>query len=84
MADRRRRNVEWYVADENGNLYGDFAEKIPGRLLATLMDIRDELREIKNRLAPLQCGNFLNIPRKLDRIGRNTERKKRNANKQQK
>lgn len=75
-ADRRRANQNWLVADETGYPY---ANGLDGRILATLMDIRDELREIKNRLAPLQCSSFLKIPAKLDRIGRNTQRKKRKA-----
>ena len=42
--------------------------------VAVLMDIRDELKSL-NRL--LHCANFIAIPRKLDQIARNTEKKKR-------
>ncbi len=76
MADRRRRNVDWFVADESGRLYGD---GLGGRIVAVLMDIRDELNLANRRLSVLECRNFLRIPHKLDRIGRNTERKKRKA-----
>lgn len=49
--------------------------------LSALMDIRDELKAARDKLrrlnALLHCGNFQRIPAKLDRIGRNTEKKKR-------
>ena len=52
--------------------------------IAVLMDLRDELkelvrtnREIDNSLRALRCRNFLRIPAKLDRIGRNTEKKRK-------
>lgn len=64
MADRRRKNVNWTVADEQGGV--PTWERVT---IAVLMDIRDEL-QLLNRL--LHCRNFQNIPRKLDRIGRNT------------
>lgn len=64
MADRRKKNSIWYVADESGKtLTWDEAQ------LAVLMDIRDELQAM-NRV--LRCPNFQHIPAKLDRIGRNT------------
>jgi hypothetical protein len=44
------------------------------------MDIRDLLREINRKVTPLRhldCHNFLRIPRVLDVIRRNTNKKKR-------
>lgn len=45
--------------------------------VALLMDIRDELREVRQRLSVLQCPNFIAIPQKLDAIQRNTAKPKR-------
>jgi hypothetical protein len=42
--------------------------------VAVLMDIRDELKTLN---ALLHCENFHRIPRKLDRISRNTYEGKR-------
>lgn len=59
-------------ANENWNL----PEQITWEhvAIAVLMDIRDELRLIRQTL---HCRNFQRIPAKLDRIGRNTERRRR-------
>jgi hypothetical protein len=38
------------------------------------MDIRDELQKLN---ALLHCSNFRNIPAKLERIARNTTKKKK-------
>lgn len=46
-------------------------------MMATLCVIRDELKVISRKLNALECGNFLAIPRKLDRIGRNTAKKRK-------
>jgi len=43
---------------------------------ALLMDIRDVLQRMNEKLSVLQCVNFLRIPAKLDSIKKNTTRKK--------
>lgn len=58
MADRRRKDVNWTVADEKGSV-----ESWQAAAVAVLMDIRD-------RLDVLRCPNFVSIPHKLDRIER--------------
>lgn len=78
MADKRKKNVSWRVANDRGETRSWEAAQV-----AVLMDIRDELQEIKRVLSSsntsllsLRCVNFRNIPRKLDRIVRNTAPKK--------
>ena len=71
MADRRRKDVDWAVANEAGELWSNVRH---GCMLAVLMDIRDELKRIS---AVLNCSNCLDIPRKLERIARNTSKPKR-------
>lgn len=41
---------------------------------AIALDVARSLREIRNIL---QCGNFLAIPHKLDRIAKNTTKKRK-------
>lgn len=41
-----------------------------------LMDIRDLLREIDTSLRPLRCYRFQQIPNRLERIARNTTKRK--------
>lgn len=67
MADTRRRNVNWTISSN-----ADGTLPITSATLATLMDIRDELQRLNGLL---QCRNFINIPRKLDAIRRNTTKK---------
>ena len=57
----RHKNQDWNIAAEN---YG-----YQGATLATLMDIRDELKRINQRL---DCHETLAIPRILHRISHNT------------
>lgn len=64
MADRRRANVEWHIANEAGELYSSMQD---GATLATLMDIRDELQKLN---ALLSCSNFVGIPHTLRAIAR--------------
>lgn len=66
--------------DENWNL----ANKTTGNVetwervqIAVLMDIRDELKIVRRQLSVLECAKFLDIPRKLDLIKRNTAKKRR-------
>ena len=42
--------------------------------VALLMDIRDELKHLN---AVIYCPNFIAIPRKLERIARNTTKRKK-------
>jgi len=71
MADRRRRGIQWYVADDAGELYPDMRD---GVTAALLMDIRDELQTL-NRL--LACPNFTQIPTTLRAIRKNTTKARR-------
>ena len=67
------QNIEWGLPT---NLQGDLtwdAVKI-----AILADIRRELHTL-NRV--FQCPRFLDIPNKLDKIERNTKKRKRRAKK---
>ena len=64
MADRRKRNVSWLVADEHGS-----CKSVEHAQLAVLMDIRDELQELN---ALLRCTETQRIPRYLKRIASNT------------
>lgn len=55
MTDRRRANVNWYCAREDGTISTE------GATLAVLMDIRDEMREQTRLLITVknlaQCPN---------------------------
>jgi len=69
MADKRRKDVNWWVADELGKcLSVDHAQ------LAVLMDIRDELQNLNARI---NCHETLAIPRWLRRISSNTAKPRR-------
>lgn len=74
MSDRKFRNSIWQVNTNSSGQVGSWAEV----QACLLMDIREELQTL-NRL--LHCTNFTAIPHKLDRIERNTRkrRKKRKA-----
>lgn len=74
MTDTRRANTNWRITNDNV-CWG--AEQYDYMQLAVLMDIRTELQTL-NRV--FQCRNFLAIPRKLDRISKNTAKpRKRKA-----
>jgi hypothetical protein len=64
MADRRKKDVDWLVADEGGTV--PTWERVN---LAVLMDIRDELKRLN---AAIYCRDFLAIPSTLRRISANT------------
>jgi hypothetical protein len=68
----RHKNLDWKLADLNSN--GGLSEI--HIQIALLMDLRDELQRLNSLL---HCPNFIAIPRKLDRIMRNTTRKRRKA-----
>ncbi len=59
MAERRYANRNWIIADEGGTIYPTIRDGISA---AILMDIRDELRRIRQ---VLECPNTLTIPREL-------------------
>lgn len=71
MADRRQKDKRWFVADEYERLYEKINE---GAILATLMDIRDELK-LMNTV--LQCHNTIEIPSILRDIRSNTKKKRK-------
>lgn len=60
MADRRRKDLNWTVANEKGETLS--WEEVQ---VAVLMDIRDELKRLNN---VLQCPNFIAVPAKLEHI----------------
>lgn len=66
---RRTKNWQWNESpNEAGKYSWDQA------IVSVLTDIREELQVINRTL---QCPNFLAIPRKLDRIVRNTAKKRK-------
>ena len=73
--------------DSDWNVGGDdklgLNPTMDGAQLAVLMDLRDELKEIRACLWVLKnifnCDNFRRIPAKIDAIRKNTDRKKRAA-----
>jgi len=70
--DQRSKNWNWNTIDSQ-NYYKDPIHYSRASL-AVLMDIRDELQKL-NRV--FECGNFLAIPYKLDRIMLNTKKTKK-------
>jgi len=68
MTDRRQKNSDWYTTDQSGRVLDRVYE---GAILATLMDIRDELQAIRRRL---DCRSTLEIPVLLQAIDRNTRK----------
>lgn len=68
MVERRYKNTNWTIANEKGEPYSWESAAV-----AVLMDIRDELQQLNGLL---NCQNFLSIPRRLERIARNTTKKK--------
>lgn len=69
MAGKRFRNIEWNLAENP-----DGSVTIPHCQTAVLMDIRDELQRL-NRL--LNCYRFIGIPNQLEKIARNTTKRRR-------
>lgn len=47
MIDRRRKDQNWFVADSGGKM---FLGAIDGKVLAVLMDLRDELKALNMKL----------------------------------
>jgi hypothetical protein len=71
MPERRFKNWNWNVATVDGQ---HFEGVNNAQLLAVLMDIRSELQRLNGTL---HCPNFLQIPFKLDRIVKNTKKKRK-------
>lgn len=68
MADTRHKDVSWNLyTNSSGNIT---LEQVN---VAVLMDIRDEMKQL-NRL--FHCSNFLEIPRILRTIRRNTTKRR--------
>lgn len=63
------KDIEWDLADSAGNI--STWERVQ---IAVLMDIRDELHRLNN---VIQCHNFIAVPGKLDRIIRNTTKRRK-------
>lgn len=57
--DRRKKNINWNVVDENDRWYKH------GALLPVLMDIRDELKQLNQLFA---CYNFTRFPHDLSQV----------------
>lgn len=72
MADQRKKDVDWPVADDAGRM--PTWERVG---IAVLMDIRDVLHEIRDRLVFTSCPEFLMLPRHVRRIARNTAKPKK-------
>ena len=70
----RHKDQNWSLPDGYKQSDGSRTHSWESIQVSLLMDLRDELKSL-NRL--LHCSNFIAIPRKLDRIGRNTEKKRR-------
>lgn len=70
--DGRFERREWDLRNESGNIPWDRVH------IAVLMDIRDVLDRIESQnsrlLSIFECRNFLNVPKTLSRIARNTAR----------
>lgn len=64
MADRRKKDIDWHVADEQGVLHSHLRD---GVTAAVLMDIRDELQRLNNLL---HCHNFTSLPATVRTISR--------------
>ena len=69
VSAQKHFGTEWQITEnDNGSV------PTPDAQLAVLMGIRFELQRL-NRL--LHCHNFMDIPRKLERIKRNTAKKRK-------
>jgi hypothetical protein len=71
MIDRRKQNVNWNVANADGDV--PTWERVN---TAVLMDIRSELQRLNSLLA---CPNFTAIPRTLLAIRLNTTKRRSKA-----
>lgn len=69
MSKTRGKDILWAALTLSGE-----SPNLDSAQLCVLMDLRDELKKL-NRV--FECSNFLDIPRKLDRIDLNTKKAKR-------
>lgn len=72
----RHKDVDWNLPEGTPNGKGNNIHSCNSIHSAILMDIRDELKRLNNRI---QCHDFLQIPRVLRAIQRNTGKKKKKA-----
>ena len=70
--DTRNKNVQWDTITRQNYYQSD--QHYNRAILATLMDIRDELQTLNRVFA---CTNFQNIPHVLKRISANTHEAKK-------
>lgn len=68
--DRRKKNLNWSIANEQGNTYNSITQGRDGATVAVLMDIRDELQALN---AVFRCSNFIGLPRVLKQVRDNTK-----------
>jgi len=66
---RRTRNWQWNEQPDKGGGYS-----WNQAIVSVLTDIREELQAL-NRV--LQCPNFIEVPRKLDQIAKNTRKRRK-------
>lgn len=72
MSDERKANADWRILSLPDGRYA--WEAIHAALL---MDLRDELQEIRESLGVLRCENFTRMPATLRRIAANTTKRTR-------
>jgi hypothetical protein len=73
----RHKNCDWNLPEGTPNpRTGGHTHAWESITAALLMDIRDELKQLNQTFS---CTNFQRIPAKLDRIGRNTEKRRKAA-----
>lgn len=72
MSDPRKKDIQWRVRDQDGEVTFDGAQ------LAVLMDLRDELKKLN---VLLHCRNFTNLPAQIRGLRRDLAPKKRRKKK---
>jgi hypothetical protein len=70
----RHKDMDWNLPEGTPNSRGGHTHSWESIQAAILMDIRDELKQLNRTFS---CTNFQRIPAKLDRIGRNTEKRRK-------
>lgn len=70
----RHSDVQWNLPEGERKPNGSTSHSWESIHSALLMDIRDELKRLNGLL---HCANFVDIPRRLERIARNTTKPKR-------
>ena len=67
---RKFRQADWDVRiDSNGHI-----KSFDEVQISILLDLRDLLEQIDLSMRAFRCSNFLEVPRKLDKIEENTRR----------